>query len=154
MKKPAAHILLALLLSACAATAPTPRPAPSTLAGDAAHPDATRNWVRTELYFGVGVISEQGVEADAAANEKRWREFLDREVTPRFPDGLSVFDVYGQWRTQGQNRIERLHSKVIMLLHADAPKQRADLEAIRAAWKKETGDLSVLRVTQPADVSF
>jgi len=100
------------------------------------------------------VISDEGSEANAAANEKRWRDFLDREVTPRFPDGLSVFDVYGQWRTQGQNHVERLHSKVIMLLHADAPQQRADLDAIRAAWKKETGDLSVLRVTQPADVSF
>jgi len=154
MKKPAAHILFALLLSACAATAPSPQAAPGTLVGDAAHPDAAKNWVRTELYFGLGVISDEGSEANAAANEKRWRDFLDREVTPRFPDGLSVFDVYGQWRTQGQNHVERLHSKVIMLLHADAPQQRADLDAIRAAWKKETGDLSVLRVTQPADVSF
>lgn len=154
MKKLAALMLSGLLLSACAATAPPPRSVSSTLAGDAAHPEAAKNWVRTELYFGLGIISEQGDEANLAANEKRWREFLDREVTPRFPDGLSVFDVYGQWRTQGQSRIERLHSKVVMLLHADAPKQRADIDAIRAAWKKETGDLSVLRVTQPADVSF
>jgi len=154
MKKFAALILSGLLLSACAATAPPQHSTSSTLAGDAAHPDVAKNWVRTELYFGLGVISDQGEEANGAANEKRWREFLDREVTPRFPDGLSVFDVYGQWRTQGQSHIERLHSKVVMLLHADAPKQRADIDAIRAAWKKETGDLSVLRVTQPADVSF
>jgi len=154
MKKLAALILSGLLLSACAATAPPQHSTSSTLAGDTAHPDATKNWVRTELYFGLGVISDQGEEANAAVNEKRWREFLDREVTPRFPDGLSVFDIYGQWRTQGQSHIERLHSKVVMLLHADAPKQRADIDAIRAAWKKETGDLSVLRVTQPADVSF
>jgi len=154
MKKLAALILSGLLLSACAATAPPQHSTSSTLAGDTAHPDATKTWVRTALYFGLVVISDQGEEANAAANEKRWREFLDREVTPRFPDGLSVFDIYGQWRTQGQSHIERLHSKVVMLLHADAPKQRADIDAIRAAWKKETGDLSVLRVTQPADVSF
>ena len=154
MKKFAALMLTGMLLSACAATAPSQHSAPSTLAGDAAHPDVAKNWVRTELYFGLGVISDQGEESNAAANEKRWREFLDREVTPRFQEGLSVFDVYGQWRTQGQNHVERLHSKVIMLLHADAPKQRADVDAIRAAWKKETGDLSVLRVTQAADVSF
>jgi len=153
MKKLAALMLSGLLLSACAATVPS-HSTSSTLAGDASHPDAAKNWLRTELYFGVGVISDAGEEANVAANEKRWRDFLDREVTPRFPDGLSVFDVYGQWRTQGQSHVERLHSKVIMLLHADAPKQRADLDAIRAAWKKETGDLSVLRVSQPADVSF
>ncbi len=154
MMKFAALILSGLLLSACAATAPTPHSTPSTLSGDAAHPDAAKNWVRTELYFGIGAISDQGEEPNAAAHEKRWGEFLDREVTPRFPDGLSVFDIYGQWRTQGQSHIERLHSKVIMLLHGDTPKQRADIEAIRAAWKRETGDLSVLRVTLPADVSF
>lgn len=154
MKKFAALMLSGLLLSACAATAPQPHSVSSTLTGDAAHPDATKNWVRTELYFGLGVISDQSDQASAAANEKRWREFLDREVTPRFPDGLSVYDVYGQWRTEGQSRIERLYSKEIMLLHADTPQHRADIEAIRAAWKKETGDLSVLRVTQPADVSF
>jgi hypothetical protein len=28
------------------------------------------------------------------------------------------------------------------------------VEAIRAAWKQRTGDQSVLKVTQPADVSF
>lgn len=154
MKFSAALMFSVVLLSACVTTAPQQRAAQSTLAGDAAHPDAAKNWVRTELYFGLGVISERGDEADATANEKRWREFLDREVTPRFPDGLSVYDVYGQWRTQGQAKIERLHSKEVMLLHADTAKERADIEAIRAAWKKETGDLSVLRVTQPADVSF
>jgi hypothetical protein len=154
MKKRAALMLSGLLLNACVATLPAPHLAPSTLTGDAAHPDAASNWVRTELYFGVGLVSDQGEEANFAANEKRWREFLDREVTPRFPDGLSVYDVYGQWRTQGQTKIERLHSKEVMFLHADTAKQRADIEAIRAAWKKETGDLSVLRVTQPADVSF
>ena len=30
----------------------------------------------------------------------------------------------------------------------------AKIEAIRVAWKKLTGDQSVLRVTVPADVSF
>ena len=154
MKFSATLILSVLLLSGCVATQPATKPVSSTLAGDAAHPDATKNWVRTELYFGLGLISDQNDQANAAANEKRWREFLDREVTPRFPDGLSVYDIYGQWRTEGQNRIERLYSKEIMLLHPDTPQHRADIEAIRAAWKKETGDLSVLRVTQPADVSF
>ncbi len=108
------------------------------------------NWVRTELYFGIGAVDD----VNAATNKKRWREFLDREVTPRFPDGLSVYDIYGQWRTQGHADIERLHSKELMLLYADTSQHRADIEAIRAAWKKQTGDQSVLRVTQPADVSF
>lgn len=111
-------------------------------------------WLRAELYFGVGAVSANGAEADADAHEKRWREFLDREVTPRFPDGLSVYDIYGQWHSQRHTDIERLHSKELMMLYRDTPQHKADIEAIRSAWKKETGDESVLLVTQPAEVSF
>jgi Protein of unknown function (DUF3574) len=155
MKNLLAPLALALMLSACASAPSGSKIASNTLSGDQAHPDVTINWVRTELYFGVALISEAGAsDKDVAATERHWREFLDREVTPRFPDGLSVYDVYGQWRTQGYADIERLHSKEVMLLYPDTPAHRADVEAIRAAWKKSSGDLSVLRVTQPADVSF
>lgn len=142
-----------LLLAAAACTVPQQASlstASSQLQGDAAHPDQTRNWVRTELYFGTGLADEPG----QGISEAQWRAFLDREVSPRFPDGLSVFELYGQWRGKGEQRIERLRSKQIVLLYPDLPQQRADIEAIRAAWKQMTGDQSVLRVTQPADVSF
>jgi hypothetical protein len=38
--------------------------------------------------------------------------------------------------------------------YPDTADNRDKIEAIRAAWKQRTGDQSVLRVTQPADVSF
>lgn len=139
-----------LLLSGCI-TGPAPQAAvTATLHGDPAHPAETRGWVRTELYFGTGPADqpEQGV------SEVKWREFLDREVSSRFPSGLSVFDIYGQWRDQGAAKPERLRSKVIVLLYQDGAQPRADIEAIRLAWKRATGDQSVLRVTLPADVSF
>ncbi|QWT21378.1 DUF3574 domain-containing protein [Bacillus sp. NP157] len=120
----------------------------ATLGGDAAHPSTTAGWVRTELYFGLGPVEGGGVD------EAGWRAFLDREVTPRFPDGLSVLDVYGQWQGKTQRVPERLRSKLLVLLYPDTPAHRADIDAIRAAWKTQTGDQSVLRVTQPAEVSF
>ena len=40
----------------------------------------------------------------ARRHRTKWRDFLDREVTPRFPSGLSVVDVYGQWHGKQQNR--------------------------------------------------
>jgi len=140
----------ALGLAGCAAAPP----APSVLTGDAAHPAVAAGWLRVELYFGVGTVAGDGSEPDAVAHEKRWRDFLDREVSPRFPDGLSVYDVYGQWRSRARADIERLHSKELMLLCEDTPQHRADMEAIRVAWKKLTGDESVLRVIQRVDVSF
>lgn len=118
--------------------------------GGAIHPAQAQGWVDTRLYFGLGPADQpqQGV------SEQAWREFLDREVTPRFPDGLSVLDVYGQWQDARQAGPERLRSKLLVIDYPDTPANRAKVEAIRGGWKQRTGDQSVLRVTQPADVSF
>lgn len=145
----AAPVLLLLISFACAGcvTQP-PTPAP-VLAGDTAHPASAAGWVRTELYFGLGTADGKG-----GVDEAGWRAFLDREVTPRFPSGLTVLDAYGQWQDAGQSNPERLRSKLIVLLHPDTPAQRQSIDAIRVAWKAKTGDQSVLRVSQPAEVSF
>jgi hypothetical protein len=152
MRKIAGFAFLASLCLAGCVTTPAahgPAAATATLAGDAAHPGTTAGWVRTELYFGLGVEG-----TNTGVDEAGWRAFLDHEVSSRFPDGLSVVDVYGQWQGKGQAQPERLRSKLLLLLYPDTPAHRADVEAIRVAWKAKTGDQSVLRVTQPADVSF
>ena len=143
---------LALVLTGCghrAAPQSASASAP-TLSGDPAHPDRTQGWVDTRLYFGLGPADHP----DQGITEARWREFLDREVTPRFPDGLSVADLYGQWQGKGRASPERLRSKLLIIDYPDSQTNRDKVDAIRAAWKKITGDQSVLRVTQPADVSF
>jgi hypothetical protein len=143
--------VLSLALSGCAHTVPpqTLAVAP-TLAGDAAHPAQTAGWVDTKLYFGLGPADQP----DRGVTEQQWREFLDKEVTPRFPAGLSVVDVYGQWQGKKDATPQRLRSKLLIVDYADTAENRANVEAIRAAWKQQTGQLSVLRVTQPVDVSF
>jgi hypothetical protein len=140
-------LLLSALLVGCA---PQPGVANAVLHGDAAHPAQAQGWVDTRLYFGLGLADQpqQGI------SEQAWREFLDHEVSTRFPDGLSVTDVYGQWQGKQQTSPERLRSKMLVIDYPDTPANRAKVEAIRAAWKQRTGDQSVLRVTQPADVSF
>jgi Protein of unknown function (DUF3574) len=121
------------------------QPISSQTTTDTAHPATTRNWVDTRLYFGLG-------PADA------WRDFLDREVTPRFPSGLSVIDVYGQWQSPARQAANsspsHVRTKLLIIDYPDTPQNRASIESIRTAWKKQTGDQSVLKVTQPADVSF
>ncbi len=145
---------LAALLAGCGgyrdpAPLPPAKTAP-TLTGDPAHPGRTSGWVDTRLYFGMGPADhpEQGI------SQAQWRAFLDREVTPRFPDGLSVVDLYGQWQGKGQAAPERLRSKVLIIDYPDSAENRDKIEAIRAAWKTMTHDQSVMRVTQAADVSF
>ena len=144
--------ILALTLVGC--VRPPIPPQPQTIApmlqGDPAHPGQARGWVDTKLYFGLGPVDhpEQGV------SEADWRSFLDREVTPRFPDGLSAVDVYGQWQGKGQTVPERLRTKLLIIDYPDTAENRAKIDAIRAAWKQKTGDQSVMRVTEAADVSF
>jgi hypothetical protein len=148
-------LLAALFLAVAGCASPPPAsvhthdPASSTLQGDAARP-AQAQWLRTELYFSVGSIDRK----EGAVSPARWREFLDKEVTPRFPDGFSVLDAYGQWRDKGAKEPERLSTKVIVILHENSPKNAGSIEAIRLAYKRITGDLSVLRLSQPAEVSF
>ena len=89
-----------------------------------------------------------------AISEVQWRAFLDKEVTPRFPDGLTVFDAYGQWLFRGNAGPVRLDSKVLVILHEDTPRRTADIEAIRLAWKQATKHQSVLWSKQAAEVSF
>ena len=144
-------LLLAALLSGC--THPriaSPKAAAPTLAGDPAHPSQTQGWVDTKLYFGLGLADQPGNRV----SEAQWRDFLDKEVTPRFPDGLSVVDLYGQWQGKNQSSPERLRSKMLIVDYRDTQQNRDKIEAIRAAWKQRTGDQSVLRVTGPVDVSF
>ena len=141
--------LLTILPAGCAMHRPAVSSA-ATLSGDAAHPGSTRGWVDTKLYFGLGPADhpEQGI------SETEWRSFLDREVSTRFPAGLSVVDVYGQWQGKNEHAPERLRSKMLIIDYPDTEDNRARIEAIRAAWKKKTRDQSVMRVTEPADVSF
>jgi len=141
---------LCFTLAGCAHLASGPGPVAPTLAGDAAHPAHTEGWIDTKLYFGLGPADhpEQGI------SEAGWRDFLDKEVTPRFPAGLSVLDVYGQWQSKGSPAPERLRSKLLVIDHPDTPEDRAKIDAIRSAWKQRTGDQSVLMVNEPADVSF
>ncbi|MCL7713331.1 DUF3574 domain-containing protein [Stenotrophomonas mori] len=156
------HLALALavlLASSGCATLASPPPAGATttadLQGDAARPASAQGWVRSELYFGVGEERGEGERPQAdPISDAQWRDFLDTEVTARFPDGLTVFDAYGQWLFRGDAAPNRLRTKVLVVLHEDTPQRRADIEAIRLAWKRQTRHQSVLWSRQAVDISF
>jgi len=88
------------------------------------------------------------------ASDTRWRRFLAHEVTPRFPDGLTVYETTGQWRDPARNIIVRERSRVLrIIVAADAP-AREKIEAVAAAYKKQFAQKSIGIVMRPACVSF
>ena len=135
------------------------------ITGDAAHPAHAAHWVDTRLYFELGPYQPAATSAARhlqdehgtghwPVSDAQWMQFLDREVTPRFPDGLSVQNVYGQWKGAHDRTPERGRSKLLIIDYPETAENEARIDSIRAAWKQMTGEQSVLKVTIPADVSF
>jgi hypothetical protein len=103
---------------------------------------------RIELMFGRNIAGDAGV-GDAA-----WATFLAREITPRFPDGLTVIDAAGQWRDPTTGRIAREPSRLVIIVTAgDAPADEK-IAAIVAAYRQRFRQKSVGVVTIAACAAF
>jgi hypothetical protein len=136
MKALGAVLLLALPLAGCA-TAPPGPPCP-----------AGQEHMRTaQLFFGRNIAGQGSV------SEAEFRKFVDEEMTPRFPDGLTVLDAGGQWRGD-ENRLIREASKVVLIVLPPRRGAGDRLQAVRAAYKARFHQDSVLLITQAACVSF
>lgn len=123
-----------LLLSGLVACAPACREPASRMA-------------RLELLFGAdraGASPVSGAE---------WSLFLDSEVTPRFPDGLTVIDGAGQWRG-GSGSVLRERARLLLIWYRPTARSEADIEAIRAAYRQRFGQESVVRADGVSCVSF
>ncbi len=100
-----------------------------------------------ELIFGLDIGARPGV------SRADWRAFLDAEVTPRFPDGLTVYDAAGQWRGS-TGRLVREPSKVILIILSGVPGEDAKLAAIREAYKARFHQDAVALIEQSACAGF
>src|SRR5689334_12454488 len=76
------------------------------------------------------------------ADEVRWRQFLAREVTPRFPDGLTVYETTGQWRDPSTKVITRERSRVLRII-APADTAPDTIAAVAEAYKRDFRQQSV-----------
>jgi hypothetical protein len=101
-----------------------------------------------ELLFG------RKIGERAIVTEAQWVRFVDSEITPRFPDGLTVFNAYGQWRDAEHNRIVREPSKVVTIVLPGKPEDGDRLNEVVEAYKKLFKQQSVGIVLRPACVSF
>lgn len=104
-------------------------------------------WLTAELFFGLSL------KDGGQVSEAEWTRFLDVEVTPRFPDGLTVYDAQGRWRGP-DGHIVREPSKAVLIVTRGGAEDRAKLEAVRAAYRRLYAQDSVLEVVREACASF
>lgn len=101
------------------------------------------DFVRTELFFGTA-------RPDGVVSDEEFFEFLDRVITPRFPDGLTLLKGDGQFRNAA-GQIIKEDSFVLILLYPleDFRDSSRRINVIRNRYKDEFQQESVLRVDDP-----
>ena len=103
-------------------------------------------YARTTLYFGMthsaGIVTEQ-----------QWQTFLHEQVTPRFPNGLTVWTAFGQWR-RPNGTIGQEPAKVLLLVHEETPQGRTAVAALVDRYKEMFQQDSVLSETSPVCAQF
>jgi len=101
-----------------------------------------------QLFFG------QSIKNRGPVTQKEWNAFLKRTVTPRFPDGFTVYDAYGQWRDSETHHVTREKSKVIVIATADTAPVRANITDVSDAYRKLFHQQSVAIVTNSGCSAF
>jgi hypothetical protein len=117
--------------------------------GSTNHPTTTPAvWNRTELYF--GTLRPNG----SFVTDEDFQKFIDREVTPRFPDGLTLLTGYGQFKNSA-GVINKERSHLLILFYPPQMRDASKLiQELRETYKAKFQQESVLRTDGNSFISF
>jgi|ERR1051325_1531948 hypothetical protein len=127
----AAAVVLSLLLTACATVPP---PVEHAVIAD-------------RLFCG------RSIPGGGSVSDEQWNAFMRDVVTPRFPNGLTVWRAEGQWRDK-EGEIVREPVMIIEILHPFAAEFDRSITEIADEYRKRFQQEAVLRVTLPARMDF
>ncbi|MGG6266838.1 DUF3574 domain-containing protein [Leptolyngbya sp. AN03gr2] len=102
---------------------------------------------RTELLFGLSKPN------GSVVTEKEFQRFVDQEITPLFPNGLTVLTAIGQFKDSNAKVIKE-ESKVLLLLYPFDGESNRRIEHIREAYRSTFQQQSVLRTDARSCISF
>jgi hypothetical protein len=110
--------------------------------------DVTPESIEANLFFG------RNIAGGGQVSEAQFQDFVDRIITPRFPDGLTVFDAKGQFLDSTNTIIEE-PAKEVLLIIDDTVKNERSLDEIITAYLQEFQQESVLiSVNEEIAVAF
>ncbi|WP_393056866.1 DUF3574 domain-containing protein [Streptomyces sp. LN549] len=109
-----------------------------------------KDYVETRLFFGT-----ERPDGGPDVTDRQFLDFIDAEVTPRFPNGLTIQDGRGQWR-DSNGVIERERSYELTLLYpaSEARVRDPQIERIRNAYEKTYAQDSVARLEERTTADF
>jgi Protein of unknown function (DUF3574) len=115
------------------------RPMAQALRGRGAMPFA-----RTELFF--GTAKPDGT----AVTDAEFDTFLNEQITPRFPDGLTLVTALGQFRGESGLIVKEKSFLLILLYPVETARQSGRrIEVIRQLYREMFQQESVLRADDP-----
>lgn len=143
-------LLLAVGAPTAYATLDDDRGTPASAASGSPTPSRGEPYAETRLFFGTA-----RPDGGPAVTDEQFMAFVDKEVTPDFPDGLTVQSGRGQWR-DASGTIEKERSYELILLYPPAAAGPVDrnIEEIRRAYEKTFGQEAVGRVDDQVEVDF
>ena len=86
--------------------------------------------VTAQLFY--GRAHRDGSQINAA----EWADYLAKDVTPRFPAGLTVIEASGQWQHPKTARVMREKSTIIEIVTSASPETWARMQELRDIYKK------------------
>ena len=126
MQRRAATVLLLIVLTACASL-----PA----------------MVADRLFCG------RGIPGGGMVSDEQWETFVREVVTPRFPDGLTMWRAEGQWKGD-DGVLVREPVMVIEIVHPHDPAIDRRVDEIANEYRSRFRQDAVMRVTVPARMTF
>lgn len=101
-----------------------------------------------QLFFG------QNQGGKPFVSDSDFRKFVDDELTPRFPEGLTVLDGGGQWKGADDKLIREASKVVMLVLPQQGRGASRKISDVRQAYARRFHQESVLVVTQKACGAF
>jgi DNA/RNA-binding domain of Phe-tRNA-synthetase-like protein len=110
--------------------------------------DLTPELIQADLFFG------RNIKGGGQVSEAEFQSFVDREITPRFPDGLTIFDADGQFLDSTDTLIQEPTKEVTLILEDTVDNERSIDEIITAYLQQFQQESVLLSVNEDIGVAF
>ena len=106
-----------------------------------------RMYMRTELVFGMSRHQAPDI------SEAEFERFIDEQIAPRFPEGLTIVSGDGRFKDAKGNIVQEA-SKLLVVLYQFGQERSRQIDEIRSAYRTQFQQQSVLRIDEMQCVSF